>query len=120
MRALIFLMVAGCAASPPRHEAPPTKSGGGGGEASSPEREPEIVHTGKSLKLNLAQTEARYKKGERCGGADSPEAVLGAPDQKNEMMQGREKLVTYGFRFPEGTLMIRCRADHVETIKRLN
>lgn len=93
--------------------------GGGGGEASGPEHQPEVVHSGKSFRLGWAEAAARYRKGERCGGADAPDQVLGAPDQHNEMQMGRDHVVTYGFRFPEGTLLIRCRADHVEVTRTL-
>ena len=30
------------------------------------------------------------------------------------------RIVTYGFRFREGTLLIRCRADVVEVARSLN
>jgi len=93
--------------------------GGGGGEASGPEHQPEVVHSGKSWKLAYGDANRRYQKGERCGGEDAPDQVLGAPDQRNEMQMGRDKVVTYGFRFPEGTLLIRCRADHVEVTRTL-
>ena len=92
---------------------------GGGGEASGPEHQPEVVHSGKSWKLAYGEANRRYQKGERCGGDDAPDQVLGAPDQRNEMQMGRDKVVTYGFRFPEGTLLIRCRADHVEVTRTL-
>ena len=92
---------------------------GGGGEASGPEHQPEVVHSGKSWNLSFADATRRYQKGERCGGGDAPDQVLGAPDQHNEMQVGRDKVVTYGFRFPEGTLLIRCRADHVEVTRTL-
>lgn len=92
---------------------------GGGGEASGPEHQPEVVHSGKSWNLSFADATRRYQKGERCGGGDAPDQVLGAPDQHNEMQVGRDKVVTYGFRFPEGTLLIRCRADHVEITRTL-
>ena len=93
--------------------------GGGGGEASGPEHQPEVVHTGKSFRLGWAEANQRFQKGERCGGADAPDQVLGQPDQRNEMQMGRDHVVTYGFRFPEGTLLIRCRADHVEVERTL-
>jgi hypothetical protein len=92
---------------------------GGGGEASGPEHQPEVVHSGKSFKLGYAEATQRYGKGERCGGADAPDQVLGAPDQRNEMQMGRDHVVTFGFRFPQGTLLIRCRADHVEVARTL-
>jgi hypothetical protein len=92
---------------------------GGGGEASGPEHQPEVVHSGKTFKLGYAEANQRYGKGERCGGADAPDQVLGAPDQRNEMQMGRDHVVTYGFRFPQGTLLIRCRADHVEVTRTL-
>lgn len=93
--------------------------GGGGGGEGQPENNPEIVHSGKSLKLSFADAQARYGKGARCGGSDAPESVIGAPDQRNQMQQGRTSLVTYGYRFREGTLLIRCRADHVELLRTL-
>lgn len=93
--------------------------GGSGGEASGPEHQPEVVHSGKSFALSYDQASDRYKKGERCGGGDAPDQVLGQPDQRNEMQMGRDKVVTYGFRFPQGTLLIRCRADHVEVTRTL-
>jgi hypothetical protein len=105
--------------------APPSEPAGvegeamGGGEASGPEHEPEVVHTGKQLRLGLAEAEARYHKGARCGGEDAPDAVIGAPDRRNEMQVARDRVVTYGFRFPAGTLLIRCRADHVEVTRAL-
>ncbi|HEY2746305.1 MAG TPA: hypothetical protein VGL86_16840 [Polyangia bacterium] len=92
---------------------------GGGGEASGPEHQPEVVHSGKSFHLGYAEASTRYRKGERCGGADAPDQVLGQPDQHNEMQIGRDHVVTYGFRFPEGRLLIRCRADHVEVLRAL-
>jgi hypothetical protein len=93
--------------------------GGGGGEASGPEHQPEVVHSGKTWKLGWDEAQARYKKGERCGGGDAPDQVLGQPDQHNEMQMGRDKVATWGFRFPQGTLLIRCRADHVEVTRTL-
>ena len=93
--------------------------GGGGGESSGPENQPEVVHSGKAFKLDFAAAQSRYAKGERCGGADAPDQVLGQPDQHNEMQMGRDHVVTYGFRFPQGTLLIRCRADHVEVTRTL-
>ncbi|HXU69865.1 MAG TPA: hypothetical protein VN947_11085 [Polyangia bacterium] len=129
------LVAAGCASGGgagggghhAEHVAPaPAQSGaadgesmGGGGEASGPEHQPEVVHSGKAWALSYDQATARYKKGERCGGADAPDMVMGQPDQHNEMQVGRDKVVTYGYRFPEGTLLIRCRADHVEVTRTL-
>jgi hypothetical protein len=78
-----------------------------------------MVHSGKSFKLDFAAAQARYAKGERCGGPDAPDQVLGTPDQHNEMQMGRDKVVTWGFRYPQGTLLIRCRADHVEVTRTL-
>ena len=92
---------------------------GGGPEASGPEHQPEVVHSGKSFRLGFGAASARYKKGERCGGDDAPDQVIGQPDQKNEMQMGRDHVVTYGFRFAEGRLLIRCRADHVEVTRAL-
>jgi hypothetical protein len=125
------LTLAGCAAGGGHHAehvapAPTAPAGadgeavgGGGGEASGPEHQPEVVHSGKSFRLGYAEATARYTKGERCGGGDAPDQVLGQPDQHNEMQMGRDRVVTYGFRFPQGTLLIRCRADHVEVVRTL-
>jgi hypothetical protein len=125
---LLALGLYGCAgaAGPsggPQHVAPPSTSGPVEGEAvgsgeGSPEHEPEVVQTGRSYGLSFDAARGRYqKKGTRCGGADAPDAVIGKPDRKNEMQQGREKVVTYGFRFHQATLVIRCRNDHVETTR---
>jgi hypothetical protein len=91
--------------------------GGGGGEASGPEHQPEVVRSGNSYRVSWSDAQAHYAKGARCAGDDAPETVIGKPDQHNEMQVGRAKVVTYGYRFKEGTLMIRCRADHVETTR---
>src|SRR5262249_27022650 len=105
----------------PAPKAPPPEGGeamgGGGGEASGPEHEPEMVRSGSAFRVSWADAQARYSKGARCAAEDAPETVIGKPDQRNEMQMGRAKVVTYGFRFKEGTLMIRCRADHVETTR---
>jgi hypothetical protein len=90
---------------------------GGGGEASGPEHEPEVVRAGSTFRVSWSEAQSRYGKGARCAGEDAPETIIGKPDQRNEMQVGRAKVVTYGFRFKEGTLMIRCRADHVETTR---
>lgn len=132
----LSLVAAGCATSSggggggghhPEHVAPAPAAaagdgeamGGGGGEASGPEHQPEVVHSGKSFHLGYDEASARYHKGERCGGDAAPDQVLGQPDQRNEMQMGRDHVVTYGFRFPQGTLLIRCRADHVEVTRTL-
>jgi hypothetical protein len=121
--AALGLCLLGCATGgQSEHVAPPTSSGsgsGGGGEASSAEREPQIVKSGKSFKLGFAEAAAHYRKGQSCAGADAPEVMIGTPDQKNVMQIGRDRVVTYGFRFEEGTLMVRCRADHVEATREL-
>lgn len=131
MRTLIVVVVAviivngGCASRPhTEHVAPAPAAGAaeggeavGGGEATSGEHSPQIVRSGKSFKLGFAEAQTRYAKGARCGGDDAPETIVGAPDQRNEMQVAKAKVVTYGFRFAEGTLMIRCRADHVELVR---
>ena len=131
MRAAMVIVLGigwlGCAATHhAEHVAPPSEPAaadgeamGGGGEASGPEQQPEVVHTGKRFRLDLGAAEARYARGARCGGEDAPDAVIGTPDQHNEMQVAHDHVVTYGFRFPEGTLLIRCRADHVEVTRRL-
>lgn len=111
--------VAPAAATPAGEGGGGESMGGGGGEASGPEHEPEVVHSGKSFRLSWADAQARYGKGARCGGEDAPEQVIGPPDQHNEMQVAHDKVVTYGFRFREGTLMIRCRGDHVEALRTL-
>ena len=121
------LVAAGCAAGgggrhaehvAPAPAAETTDGESMGGQAGGPEHQPEVVHAGKSFRLGYAEASARYQKGERCGGDNAPDQVLGAPDQRNEMQMGRDHVVTYGFRFPQGTLLIRCRADHVEVHRR--
>jgi hypothetical protein len=121
-----MIAVAGCAARPhTEHVAPPAvPSGGegeavGGGESSAGDHQPQIVRSGKTFKVAWADAQARYSKGARCAGDDAPENVIGAPDQRNEMTVAKSRVVTYGFRFAEGTLMIRCRADHVEAVRTL-
>lgn len=128
MRAIVVIIiaVAGCAARPhTEHVAPPAVPAGsegeavGSGEASAGEHQPQIVRSGKSFKIAWAAAQTRYAKGARCAGEDAPESVIGAPDQRNEMQVAKSHVVTYGFRFAEGTLMIRCRADHVEMVRTL-
>src|SRR5262245_6632262 len=88
----------GAASSGPQHVAPPSTSGPVEGEAvgtgeGSPEHEPEVVHTGKTFGLSFAAARDRYeKKGTKCGGVDAPDAVIGKPDRRNEMQQGRQKV----------------------------
>jgi len=123
--ACVAVLAVGCASQSagPRHEAAVNPAatansddamGSAAPGEGQPEGNPEIVHTGRSLKLGYPEASARYNKGARCGGPDAPENVLGPPDQRNAMQQGRTQLVTYGYRFREGTLLIRCRAEHVE------
>ena len=85
----------------------------------APSTSPRSCTPARAFRLSYDEASARYKKGERCGGGDAPDQVLGQPDQRNEMQMGRDKVVTYGFRFPQGTLLIRCRADHVEVTRTL-
>ena len=128
-----LLVGLGCASSggggsKPVHEAPaPAAPAGEGGEAVSAssgggeEHQPEVVHTGKKLNLSWADAQDRYsKKGNKCSGGDAPEQAIGAPDQKNEMTQGHDKIVVYGFHYKEGTLIIRCRNDHVDNTRVLS
>jgi hypothetical protein len=118
---------AGCAARPhTEHVAPAPaahagdgESVGSGGEATSGDHQPQIVRAGKTFKLSFLEAQTRYSKGARCAGDDAPENTVGQPDQRNEMQVGKSRVVTYGFRFAEGTLMIRCRADHVEMVRLL-
>ena len=134
MRASLVVVVIGlfgCAGSQPHaeHVAPPPAApagesggeamGGGGSEASGPEQQPEVVHAGKSFRISWADAQARYGKGARCGGADAPDQVIGEPDQHNSMQVAHDQIETWGFRFREGTLMIRCRRDHVEALRTL-
>jgi len=96
-----------------------TTSGSAAAAAAASRGGPEIVHSAKTYKLARKDAVARYAKGARCGGNDSPVTFIGEPDQKNEMQIGKELVVTYGYRYPEGTLLIRCRADHVEVARTL-
>jgi hypothetical protein len=129
-----LLVGIGCASSSggggsqPVHEAPaPAAPAGEGGEAVSAgagggeEHQPEMVHTGKKLNLSWADAQDRYsKKGNKCSGGDAPEQAIGAPDQRNEMTQGHDHIVIYGFHYKEGTLIIRCRNDHVDSTRVLS
>jgi hypothetical protein len=127
MRTLIklgsVLLFVACASSPKPAQAPAAETSAasepaGTSPAPTGEHEPEIVHTGKARKLTYEAARERYDgKGRKCGGDDSPEEAIGEPDQRNEMQVGRDHVVTYGFRFKDGTLMIRCKNDHVETVK---
>jgi hypothetical protein len=105
------LALIGCAAAPKKQVAdePPAAAAGG----------PEIVHTGKTLNVDFNAAQTRYAAGARCGGSDAPETIIGAPDQRNETQVGRDRVVVYGFRFPQATLLIRCRNDRVESAKTL-
>src|SRR5262249_47422409 len=114
--------------STPEHVAPPLSGAAEGAESGeavssgsgSPEHEPEMVHTGRTLALSLDAARERYeKKGTKCGGAEAPDQGIGKPDQRNEMQVGRSKMVVFGFRYAEGTLIIRCKNDHVESTKAL-
>jgi hypothetical protein len=124
MRCVLLLALAslaGCAAghaaSPHVQSVAPTS---GEPESMTPGgHDPEVVNAGKTYKLTYQDASARYGKGARCAGEDAPETVIGTPDQRNEMQQAHDKLVTYGYRFPQGTLLIRCRADHVEVQRTL-
>jgi hypothetical protein len=116
---ILAALAAGCATAhhPVQQSVAPTS---GEPEAMAPSgHEPEVVASGKTFKLSFADASARYGKGARCGGDDAPEAVIGPPDQRNEMQQAKDRLITYGFRFHEGTLLIRCRADRVEVLRTL-
>ena len=83
------------------------------------EHEPEIVYVGKMLKVRYADVPALYRKGHPCAGPEDPTVRVGAPDHQNVMQMGRDRVVTYGYSFPEGTILIRCRADHVEVCRSL-
>jgi hypothetical protein len=102
----------------PSQAAPAGVEGSAGGQG-APEHQPEIVQTGKPRHIAYSQALVLYPKGARCAGPNAPETVIGEPDQRNEMKVKNAKLVVYGFRFPEGQLLIRCRADHVEIARTL-
>jgi hypothetical protein len=72
------------------------------------------------LRMGYREAVERFHKGAECGGSDSPEAMIGWPDRRNQMHVAGARIVTYGFRFREGTLLIRCRADVVEAARSLN
>ena len=69
------------------------------------------------LRMDYREAVSRFREGSRCGGADSPESLIGRPDRRNQIHVAQERIVTYGFRFREATLLIRCRADVVETAR---
>jgi hypothetical protein len=72
------------------------------------------------LRVSYSEAAERFHTGAHCSGADSPESVIGWPDRRNQMHVAGARVVTYGFRFREGTLLIRCRADVVEVARTLN
>jgi hypothetical protein len=114
---VLVVAAAGCATRNAR--APSAPGAPAGGEAMSPQREPEIVRNDARPRLSLADAVARYRKGSSCAGSEAPEVVIGAPEQRNVMQVGRERVITYGWRFPEGRLFLRCRADRVELARTL-
>ena len=71
------------------------------------------------LRIGYRQAIARFREGASCGGGDSPESIIGRPDRRNQINVAQDRIVTYGFRFREGTLLIRCRADVVEAARPL-
>jgi len=83
------------------------------------EGEPEIVRTGKVYNIGYREALGRYSKGAPCNGSDAPETIIGKPDQRNQVEVARDRIVTYGFRFPGATLLIRCRGNVVETARLL-
>jgi hypothetical protein len=71
------------------------------------------------LKVGYREALDRFQQGAACGGPDSPESIIGRPDRRNQMHVARDRIVTYGFKFREATLLIRCRADVVEATRSL-
>jgi hypothetical protein len=111
LASLVATSVLGCTPrAAQRSDEPPQP-----GAAAPAPGEPEIVQTGKHFNLSLPAAHDRYGVHAHCAGGDAPESVIGEPDQRNEMTVGKDRLLVYGFRFPGGTLIIRCRNDKVET-----
>jgi hypothetical protein len=71
------------------------------------------------LRMGYRQALERFAEGAACGGPDSPESIIGRPDRRNQIHVARDRIVTYGFKFQEATLLIRCRADVVEVARSL-
>jgi hypothetical protein len=69
------------------------------------------------LRMSYREALVRFQEGASCGGGDSPESLIGRPDRRNQMQLAQDRIVTYGFRFREATLLIRCRADVVEAAR---
>src|SRR5262245_8242885 len=91
------LLVCACASTKPATPAPTSTTTTIPGNPAA--GEPEIVQTGPSFHVTFAQARERYdKRGATCSGGEAPETVIGKPDQRNEMQQGRDKVVTYGYR----------------------
>jgi hypothetical protein len=90
----------------------------GGGLA---ERGSEMAFSRARFPLRMGYREAveRFSEGAACGGSDSPESIIGRPDRRNQIHVARDRIVTYGFKFREATLLIRCRADVVEVTRSL-
>jgi hypothetical protein len=124
VRPILILVAAsliGCATGGAGEKAAPASAAESTTASSAPSSGggPEVVHTAKTYRIPHKDAVAHYAKGAKCGGSDSPASLIGEPDQKNEMQIGKDRVITYGFRFPEGTLLIRCRADHVEVARTL-
>jgi hypothetical protein len=113
-RIAICFLLAGCAAtSADRPLASPAAA------ASGAEYEPEIVRAPKRFKIGSSEALARYPKGAPCSESDAPERVIGKPNQRNQTYVARQRVVVYGFRFTQATLLIRCRDEVVETARLL-
>jgi hypothetical protein len=71
------------------------------------------------LRMGYREAVERFAEGSSCSGPDSPESIIGRPDRRNQIHVARDRIVTYGFKFREATLLIRCRADVVEVARSL-
>ena len=92
---------------------------GGGGEASGPEHQPEVVHSGKSFRLGYAEAARRYARASAAAAATRPTRCSASPTSATRCRWAAITSSPTASAFPEGTLLIRCRADHVEVTRTL-
>jgi hypothetical protein len=114
--AALLVLLAGCAATGADRPPPTPTARAAPGDA---DFEPEIVRAPRRFKMGSGEALARYPRGARCAGSDAPETVIGKPNQRNQTEVRRQRIIVYGFRFDQATLLIRCRGEVVETARLL-
>jgi hypothetical protein len=114
--AAFLVLLAGCAST--AADRPPSSRARSAAPGDA-EFEPEIVRAPRRFKIGSGEALAHYPKGASCSGADAPETVIGKPNQRNQTQVARQRIIVYGFRFNQATLLIRCRGEVVETARLL-